>query len=58
MEAKTDLQTGAVLSDMVNVMWPLYAIFAGFNMLFASSLLAVLTDDRYHAAVVLSCWVP
>ena len=52
MEAKTDLQTGAVLSDMVNVMWPLYAIFAGFNMLFASSLLAVLTDDRYHAAVV------
>ena len=50
-EAKTDLQTSAVLSDMVNVMWPLYAVFAGFNMLFASSLLMVLTDDRYHYAV-------
>lgn len=51
-EAKTDLQMSAVLADMVNVMWPLYAVFAGFNMLFASSLLTVLTDDRYHAAVV------
>lgn len=50
-EAKTDSQTGAALSDMVNVMWPLYALFAGFNMLFASSLLVVLTDERYHAAV-------
>ena len=50
-EAKTDLQTSAVLSDMVSVMWPLYAVFAGFNMLFASSLLVVLTDVRYHGAV-------
>lgn len=50
-EKKTDSQTGAVLSDMVNVMWPLYAVFAGFNIFFASSLLMVLTDERYHAAV-------
>ncbi len=50
--ATTHLQTCAVLSDMVNVMWPLYAILAGFNILFASSLLVVLTDDRYHTAVV------
>lgn len=50
-EAKTDSQTGAVLSDMVNIMWPLYAVFAGFNILFASTLLGILTDDRYHAAV-------
>jgi len=50
-EAKSDFQMAAVLSDMVNIMWPLYAIFAGFNMLFASSLLVVLTNDRYHSAV-------
>ena len=50
-EVKTDVQKSAVLSDMVNVMWPLYAVLAGFNMLFASSLLVVLTDARYHAAI-------
>jgi hypothetical protein len=50
-EAKTDEQEVAVLSDMVNVMWPLYAVFAGFNLLLASSLLNVLTDARYHGAV-------
>lgn len=52
-EAKTDSETGMLLSDMVNIMWPLYAIFAGFNVLFASSLLVVLTDARYHAAVAI-----
>ena len=51
-EAKTDEQMSAVLSDMVNVMWPIYAVFAGFNMLFASSFLIALTDSRYHGAVV------
>lgn len=51
-EAKTKTQMCNVLSDMVNVMWPLYAVFAGFNMLFASSLLVVLTDNRYHSAVI------
>lgn len=50
-EVKTDVQKASVLSDMVNVMWPVYAVLAGFNVLFASSLLAVLTDTRYHAAV-------
>jgi len=50
-EAKTDVQTGAALSDMVNVLWPLYAVYAGFNMIFAPSLLALLTNSRYHAAV-------
>lgn len=51
----TDVQTApqksAVLSDMVNVMWPIYAVLAGFNLVFASSLLTVLTNDRYHTAV-------
>jgi O-antigen/teichoic acid export membrane protein len=51
-EAKTELQSSEVLSDMVNVVWPLYAVFAGFNILFASTLLVVLTDERYHGAVV------
>ncbi len=58
--AKTDSQTSVVLSDMVNVMWPLYAVFAGFNIFFASSLLVVLTDERYHAAaafVMLSAFI-
>ena len=50
-EVKTDVQKASVLSDMVNVMWPVYAVLAGFNVLFASSLLVVLTDARYHAAV-------
>lgn len=44
-------QKSAVLSDMVNVMWPIYAVLAGFNLVFASSLLIVLTNERYHAAV-------
>jgi len=50
-EVKTDWQMSGVLSDMVNVMWPLYAVFAGFNILFASSLLVVLTNGRYHTAM-------
>jgi len=50
-EVKTDKQKAAVLSDIVNVMWPLYAVLAGFNMVFASSLLIILTDVQYHTAV-------
>lgn len=49
-EIKSAAQKSAVLSDMVNVMWPIYAVLAGFNLVFASSLLAVLTNERYHAA--------
>jgi len=50
-EVQSDTQKSAVLSDMVNVMWPIYAVLAGFNVVFASSLLTVLTNERYHAAV-------
>lgn len=49
-EVQSDAQKSAVLSDMVNVMWPIYAVLAGFNLVFASSLLTVLTNERYHAA--------
>ena len=50
-DAKTDSEKAMVLSDMLNIMWPLYAVLAGFNVMFASSLLAVLTDSRYHSAI-------
>lgn len=50
-EVQSEEQKSAVLSDMVNVMWPIYAVLAGFNVVFASSLLIVLTNERYHAAV-------
>ncbi len=48
---QSDEKKSAVLSDMVNVMWPIYAVLAGFNLVFASLLLTVLTNERYHAAV-------
>lgn len=48
---KSDAQKSVILSDMVNVIWPIYAVLAGFNMIFASSLLMVLTNERYHGAV-------
>lgn len=50
-DAKTDQQTGSALSDLMNVLAPIYAIWAGFNAIFAAVLLNVLTDARYHAAV-------
>lgn len=49
-DAETDVQKSSILSDMINLMWPLYAVFAGFNILFASTLVFLLTDGRYHAA--------
>ncbi len=49
-EVQSTPQKSAVLSDMVNVMWPIYAVLAGFNLVFASSLLTLLTNERYHAA--------
>lgn len=52
-EVQSDTQKSAVLSDMVNVMWPIYAVLAGFNLVFASSLLTVLTNERYHAAATI-----
>lgn len=50
-EVQTAAQKSTVLSDIVNVMWPIYAVLAGFNLVFSSSLLTVLTNERYHAAV-------
>lgn len=50
-DARTDHQTGVVLSDLMNVLAPIYAIWAGFNALCAAALLEILTDARYHAAV-------
>ena len=50
-DVKSDSEKPVILSDMVNVMWPVYAVLAGFNVVFASSLLKVLTNERYHAAV-------
>lgn len=50
-DVKSNSQKSVILSDMINVMWPVYAVLAGFNMVFASSLLKVLTNERYHAAV-------
>lgn len=48
--AQSDEQKSAILSDMVNVVWPIYAVLAGFNLVFAISLLTILANERYHAA--------
>ncbi len=50
-DVKTHAEKSVVLSAMVNVMWPIYAVLAGFNLVFASSLLSVLTNERYQGAV-------
>jgi O-antigen/teichoic acid export membrane protein len=49
-DAKSDDQSGAALSDLMNVLAPIYAIWAGFNAICAAALLELLTDTRYHAA--------
>jgi len=49
-EAKSDVQSGMILSDFVNVLAPVYAMFAGFNVLCAATILNVLTNERYHIA--------
>lgn len=48
--ANSDTQTGSALSDLMNVLAPIYAIWAGFNAVCAAALLEVLTDSRYHVA--------
>ncbi len=48
--AKSDAQTGSALSDLMNVLAPIYAIWAGFNAVCAAALLEILTDTRYHVA--------
>lgn len=47
---KTLKEKSQVLSDMVNLMWPIYAVFAGFSVMFALSILTILTDLNFHAA--------
>lgn len=49
-DANSDTKIGSALSDLMNVLAPIYAIWAGFNALCAAALLAVLTDARYHVA--------
>jgi len=53
---KSRSEKAMLLSDLVNVVWPIYAILAGLNIYFSSSLLAVLADDKYHGAVVFVMW--
>lgn len=50
-DAKSDSQTGLALSDLMNVLAPIYAIWAGFIAICAAVLLEVLTDARYHVAI-------
>lgn len=50
-DAKSDAQTGEALSDLMNVLAPIYAVWAGFNAVCAAAFLELLTDVRYHAAV-------
>lgn len=48
--SKSDSETGEAFSDLVNVLTPVYAIWAGFNAFCAVILLEMLTDTRYHVA--------
>lgn len=48
---KDDGNNGKSLSDLLNILIPLYTIFAVFNVLSASALLYLLTDQRYHLAL-------
>lgn len=48
--ANSDVESGAALSDLINVLLPIYAIWAGLNAVCAAALLEVLTDARYHVA--------
>lgn len=50
-DAESDAQISAALSDLMNVLGPIYAVWAGFNAICAAALLEVLTDARYHVAV-------
>jgi hypothetical protein len=50
-DAKSEEQTALALADMLNVLAPIYAIWAGFNAMCAAALLEILTDARYHVAV-------
>ena len=49
-DSKSDAATSSALSDLINVLAPIYAVWAGFNAACASALLEIITDQRYHAA--------
>lgn len=49
-DTQSDSQSGAALSDLLAVLIPVYAVFAGLNAVCATALLQVLTDERYHIA--------
>ncbi len=49
-DAKSDMQISVALSDLMNVLAPIYAIWAGFNAVCSAALLEILTDSRYHIA--------
>ena len=47
---QSDQELGAALSDMISLLLPIYAIFAGLNAVCATALLQLLTNERYHIA--------
>jgi O-antigen/teichoic acid export membrane protein len=49
-DSKSDVQYGQALSDYMNSLVPVYAVFAGFNAVCGTAVLNVLTDERYHVA--------
>jgi O-antigen/teichoic acid export membrane protein len=49
--AKSDMDIRRALSELINVLGPVYAIWAGFSIISASALLFFLADESYHSAV-------
>lgn len=47
----SELEVNSALSDLMNVLAPVYSLWAGFNVICAKTVLMLLTDDRYHSAV-------
>jgi O-antigen/teichoic acid export membrane protein len=50
-QSNSDKNSASILSDLVNVMLPLYILFVGFNILFAPQIVNVLTDKQFYGAV-------
>jgi len=48
--SNSDVQSGQAISDYMNSLVPVYAVFAGFNAVCGAAILTVLTDARYHVA--------
>lgn len=49
--ADSKSQTSLALSDLMNVLLPVYAIWAGLNVICAAAIIHVIADTRYHAAI-------